>query len=118
MPRAQAFFGHPRPATNVSATNVFCRPKWPALTAPTPGAGRPPGPATGVALAETAETPIDAQHQRPGPEGRQAAADKWRRVRLLGVPSGSKKCQRTNKNATFCAFPCLKQSLEVPPNPT
>jgi hypothetical protein len=24
---------HLRPATNVSATNVFCRPKWPALTA-------------------------------------------------------------------------------------
>src|SRR5450631_26933 len=33
---SMAFFAHPQPATNVSASNVFCRPKWPALTAPTP----------------------------------------------------------------------------------
>src|SRR5260370_42151643 len=30
----------PRPATNVSATKVFRRPKWAALTALTPAAGR------------------------------------------------------------------------------
>src|SRR5260370_32981322 len=30
---SMAFFAHPQPATNVSATNVFRRPKWPALIA-------------------------------------------------------------------------------------
>src|SRR5260370_39424142 len=30
---SMAFFVHPQPATNVSATNVFRRPKWPALIA-------------------------------------------------------------------------------------
>src|SRR5260370_32634204 len=30
---SMAFFVHPAPATNVSATNVFRRPKWPALIA-------------------------------------------------------------------------------------
>ena len=33
----------PQPATNVSATNVFHRPKWSALTALTPGIGGPSG---------------------------------------------------------------------------
>jgi hypothetical protein len=39
-------------------------------------------------------------------------------VRLLIVPWDPKKCQRIIKNATICALRCLKQCLEVPPNPT
>jgi len=31
MATAQTFSAHPQPATNVSATNVFHRPKWTAL---------------------------------------------------------------------------------------
>ena len=41
MATAQTFPAHPQPATNVSATNVFHRPKWAALTALTPGIGAP-----------------------------------------------------------------------------
>jgi hypothetical protein len=44
MATAQTFPAHPQPATNVSATNVFHRPEWAALTALTaltPGIGAP-----------------------------------------------------------------------------
>jgi hypothetical protein len=57
MATAQTFSAHPQPATNVSATNVFHRPKWAALTALTaltPGMGGPIRTATGVTVAEIA----------------------------------------------------------------
>ena len=54
MATAQTFPAHPQPATNVSATNVFHRPKRAAPTAPTPGMAAPSGTATGVAVAEIA----------------------------------------------------------------
>ena len=57
MATAQTFSAHPQPATNVSATNVFHRPKWAALTALTaltPGMGAPIRTATGVTVAEIA----------------------------------------------------------------
>src|SRR5258708_395765 len=51
MATAQTFSAHPQPATNVSATNDFHRPKRTALT---PGMAAPSGTATGVAIAEIA----------------------------------------------------------------
>ena len=57
MATAQTFSAHPQPATNVSATNVFHRQKWAALTALTaltPGMGGPIRTATGVTVAEIA----------------------------------------------------------------
>src|SRR4030088_3333093 len=67
MATAQTFSAHPQPATNVSATNVFHRPKWAALTALTaltPGMGGSSGTATGVAVAEIAGIgrPVDGSN--------------------------------------------------------
>jgi hypothetical protein len=63
MHTVQLSLDAPPPATRVSATNVFHRPKRATLTVLTPGMSGPSGAAIGVALAETAETPIDAQHR-------------------------------------------------------
>ena len=54
MATAQTFSAHPQPATNLSATNFFPRPKRAAPTALTPGMGPLSGTATGVAVAEIA----------------------------------------------------------------
>jgi hypothetical protein len=89
MAPALAFLAHTQPATSVSATNVSRRPNRAALTALTPGVGRAPGPETGVALAEIAETPIGAQHRRPAPEGCQATAESWVRW-WVGITASAK----------------------------
>src|SRR6266851_5106342 len=72
MHAAQLSLDAPPPATRVSASNVFHRPKRAALTALTRGMGGPSGTATGVAVAEIAEiartgSALDrqlARHQR------------------------------------------------------
>ncbi len=61
MHTAQLSLDAPPPATRVSATNVFHRPKRAALTALPPAMGRSPAPRIGGSLAETAETPAMAR---------------------------------------------------------
>jgi hypothetical protein len=107
MAPALAFLAHTQPATSVSATNVSRRPNRAALTALTPGVGRAPGPETGVALAEIAETPIGAQHRRPAPKGCQATAESWVRWWVGITASG--------KGGGFIALFCNKWRRGCPP---
>jgi hypothetical protein len=84
MHTAQLSLDAPPPATRVSATNVFHRSKraaLTALTALTPPWAAHPVPAIGIAVAEIAETPTDAQRRRPSGTQRQAIAERWVRWR-------------------------------------